>query len=203
MEVTGYVLYGKRFGAIQPNLDKSSQASILISAAEETNFNIWDTDNVKLWQYFETPAYTQIKESQAKIENVALQHFQDPLEGSLVHIYNQDFGANFHEIITLTSDFLLAGIDTSANSMAFLLYELAKSRQIQNDLDESIQEFEDTDEKTLKMFKLGKAIIKESFRLHPIAVGVGRTLACPAVFSGNFKIFRRPKYRIKNSNLRV
>ena len=67
--------------------------------------------------------------------------------------------------------------------MAFLLHELSKSEQVQKDLEEDFHTTE-TIEEQLKNFKLGKSIVKENFRLHPISVGIGRTLASDAIFSG-------------------
>lgn len=88
------------------------------------------------------------------------------------------------DITTLVCDFLLAGIDTSANSMAFLLHELSKSDQVQKDLEDDDFCTTQNIEEQLKNFKLGKSIVKENFRLHPISVGIGRTLASDAIFSG-------------------
>jgi cytochrome P450 len=51
-------------------------------------------------------------------------------------------------------------------------------------LDQATADIIAVDEVSLKDFKLGKAIIKESLRMHPISVGIGRTLALDANFSG-------------------
>ena len=48
-------------------------------------------------------------------------------ENSLINAYQVNNELDSKDIVTLVSDFLLAGIDTSANSMAFLLFELSKS----------------------------------------------------------------------------
>ena len=106
---------------------------------------------------------------------------------SLVHAYKVGNELNSKDISTLVSDFLLAGIDTSANSMAFLLHEVAKHKDVQDDLERyhGVQRVDnELNEKSLKSFKIGKAIIKESLRLHPISVGVGRNLGQDAIFSG-------------------
>ena len=113
---------------------------------------------------------------------------------SLVHAYEVGNELNSKDIATLVSDFLLAGIDTSANSMAFLLHEVARHKDVQDDLKRyhEVQRLDnELNENTLKSFKLGKAIIKESLRLHPISVGVGRNLGEDAIFSGKMsaKIF--------------
>ena len=47
-------------------------------------------------------------------------------ENSLVQAYEKSSDLDQRDIVTLISDFLLAGVDTSANTMTFLLYELSK-----------------------------------------------------------------------------
>ena len=149
-----------------------------------------------MWRYFETKQYKRIKESQEFITDVATKYIEEAKNhpNSLVHAYEVGNELNSKDIVTLVSDFLLAGIDTSANSMAFLLHEVAKHKDVQDDLktyhdDQRLDN--ELNENALKSFKLGKAIIKESLRLHPISVGVGRNLGEDAIFSGtlNAKIF--------------
>ena len=130
---------------------------------------------------------------------------------SLVHAYEVGNELNSKDIATLVSDFLLAGIDTSANSMSFLLHEVSKHKDVQDDLERyhDIQRPDnELNEKALKSFKLGKAIIKESLRLHPISVGVGRNLGEDAIFSGKLKakmfyIFVGTHFKIPSINCRL
>ena len=119
------------------------------------------------------------------IAEVAIKYVKEAKcqENSLINAYQVNNELDSKDIVTLVCDFLLAGIDTSANSMAFLLFELSKSLKVQQDL-EKYDKINNITEETLKSFKLGKAIIKESLRLHPISVGVGRNLEKDANFSG-------------------
>ena len=144
-----------------------------------------------MWRYFETKQYKRIKESQEYITEVATKYIKEARNhpDSLVHAYEVGNELNSKDIATLVSDFLLAGIDTSANSMAFLLHEVAKHKDVQDDLTRyhDVQRLDhELNENALKSFKLGKAIIKESLRLHPISVGVGRNLGEDAIFSGTY-----------------
>lgn len=180
LEVTGLVVLGTSLKAMQGH----PEAQILIEAAMETNGHVLKTDNdLRLWRFFETSDYKKIKASQGQIEEIAIRYLKDSAHyhpASLTNVYKDtDNHLDAKDIVTLIGDFLLAGIDTSANSMAFLLYELAQNPSVQIDLDEEIRKSDD-----LRDFKLGKAVIKESLRLHPISVGVGRTLALDATFSG-------------------
>ena len=166
-----------------------------------------------MWRYFETKQYKRIKESQEFITEVATKYIEEAKNhpNSLVHAYEVGNELNSKDIATLVSDFLLAGIDTSANSMSFLLHEVSKHKDVQDDLERyhDIQRPDnELNEKALKSFKLGKAIIKESLRLHPISVGVGRNLGEDAIFSGKLKakmfyIFVGTHFKIPFINCRL
>ena len=104
---------------------------------------------------------------------------------SLVNAYENSADLDGRDLVTLISDFLLAGVDTSANTMAFLLYELSRSQEVQENLNKATGDQNSIlNQDILNQFKWGKAIIKETLRLHPVSVGVGRYLAHSAVFSG-------------------
>ena len=67
--------------------------------------------------------------------------------------------------------------------MTFLLYELSKNHEVQQNLCKLTCDTQNTQVLNLEVlnkFKLGKAIIKEALRLHPVSVGIGRYLARPA-----------------------
>ena len=167
----------------------------------------------RLWRYFETKQYKRIKESQEFITEVATKYNEEAKNhpNSLVHAYEVGNELNSKDIATLVSDFLLAGIDTSANSMSFLLHEVSKHKDVQDDLERyhDVQRPDnELNENALKSFKLGKAIIKESLRLHPISVGVGRNLGEDAIFSGKLKakmfyIFVGTHFKIPFINCRL
>jgi len=103
---------------------------------------------------------------------------------SLVNAYKKCPEFDSRDIMTLVGDFLLAGIETSGNTMAFLLDELSRNAKVQENLHASIADYDDFNELALKKFKFGKAIIQENFRLHPISVGIGRKLSTSIELSG-------------------
>nr|AKH03533.1 cytochrome P450 302A1 [Paracyclopina nana] len=183
LEVTGLVVLGTSLKAMQGH----NEAETLIKAAMDTNAHVLKTDNdLRLWRFFETADYKKIKASQGQIEEIALKYVRDSRKfssNSLINCYKDQNCLDSKDIVTIIGDFLFAGIDTSANSMAFLLHELAKNELVQESLGREVQ---NVDFDSLKAFKLGKAIIKESLRLHPISVGIGRNLAFDAAFSGYF-----------------
>lgn len=79
-------------------------------------------------------------------------------------------------------------------STAFALYHLAKNPTAQENLHrEAVTLLADNNEpvnaETLRKASYTKAVIKETFRLNPISVGIGRILQTDAILSG----YRVPK----------
>lgn len=82
---------------------------------------------------------------------------------------------NIAEIVGQCFIFLLAGYDTTANSLSFLCYELINSPETLQILKEEIDDFSNSEPFTYEAIsKLPylDACIKESLRLHPIAASV-------------------------------
>ena len=126
---------------------------------------------MKLWKLIETKDYATIRKSQEYIEYMATKSISEKhwqTSPSILNAYYKDSRLCDRDRFTLVADFLLAGIDTSSYTMAFLLYELAKNSQVQNDLWSEIKGLENIDENSLKNFKrnypMVDAILQENFR---------------------------------------
>lgn len=108
---------------------------------------------------------------------------------SLLKSYLSSPELDERDIIGMAADFLLAGIDTTTYTASFLLYQVANNPRIQKKLhEESLRLLPDSYSKmnkdTLANCPYTRAVLKETFRMNPISVGVGRILDCDAVFSG-------------------
>lgn len=73
--------------------------------------------------------------------------------------------------------------------MGFILYHLAKNPSKQEELYKEVKKMflkpnTPITEDTLAEFKYLKAVVKETFRLNPIQVGIGRILPEDSSFSG-------------------
>ncbi|CAD5110818.1 unnamed protein product [Dimorphilus gyrociliatus] len=95
---------------------------------------------------------------------------------------------NKNEVLVLVSDFLLAGVDTTAHTIAFALYLLAKNPDKQEKLFAEIQQFAPKGQPVLpeaidKMTYL-KAVEKETARVLPTVEGTMRTLTADVLLSG-------------------
>ena len=77
----------------------------------------------------------------------------------------------------MASDMLFAGIETTGNTLGFLLYNLAMNQEKQNKLRVEIMQFRDTlTSKDVDKLKYMSACIKESMRMHPTVNGGSRII---------------------------
>lgn len=180
-----------------------------MQAAEITNSNILPTDQgFRLWRYFETPAYKNLRKSQEYIESVAvdlvsqkLSDFKDTSMAAtenpsslsrtcLMEKYLKNPNLDLYDVVGTAVDFLLAGIDTTSYSAAFALYHISRHPLVQQRIfEESLKIMEQPDSPILAdSLKVGipytRAVLKEVFRLNPISVGFGRILSKDLVLGG-------------------
>ncbi len=87
--------------------------------------------------------------------------------------------------IVMAIDMIFAGIDTTGNTLAFFLYNMAVNPEIQEKLRKECFEFDEKlTAKDLDKMKFYKACMKESQRLTPTFAGMGRITAEDTVISG-------------------
>lgn len=89
----------------------------------------------------------------------------------------------------MAADFFLAGIDTTTYTTSFLLYHLSSNPRVQEKLfGECLKVLPEVNsnisESALQEIPFARAILKESLRLNPVSVGVGRLLAKDSLLSG-------------------
>ncbi|XP_022918988.2 cytochrome P450 302a1, mitochondrial [Onthophagus taurus] len=200
LELTGVAAFDIRLDSFsKQELHPNSRSSKLIKAPYTSNSCILKLDNgPQLWKKFDTPLYKKFKKAQIFMEEVAidllsikLSLFQEngPQTKSLLESYLSSPNLDFKDVIGFACDFLLAGIDTSTYTTSFILYHLAKNPQSQQKLyEESLKllpsPFSAVTKEILSQAYYAKAVLKESLRLRPISVGVGRILEKDTVLSG-------------------
>lgn len=185
-------------------LKPNSRSSKLMKAALTTNSCILKTDNgPQLWRKFETPLYKKLRKSQEFMEEVAIDllslkmtFFNEDRKkpGSLLESYLSCPDLDFKDIIGVVCDFLLAGVDTTSYTTSFILYHLAKNRLSQSTLYQECKRLlpkpdSPVTKEVLSEAQYAKAVVKESLRLRPVSVGIGRVLDKDAQFS-NFIVPR-------------
>ncbi|VVC39583.1 Cytochrome P450, E-class, group I,Cytochrome P450,Cytochrome P450, conserved site [Cinara cedri] len=202
LELTYYAAFDKRLQRFKDEeWHCNSECSRLIRAAQDINSAILKTDNgPQLWRRFDTPMYRNIKKGHEHIEKIAIKAINEKLTGiqasttescksSLLNEYLRSDDTDFKDVVGMTVDTLLAGVDTGTYSCCFGLYYLSTNPDAQRKMyAEARALLPDTDtavtETVLERATYAKAVIKEMFRMNPISVGVGRVLPTDCSFSG-------------------
>ncbi|XP_047479347.1 cytochrome P450 302a1, mitochondrial-like isoform X1 [Penaeus chinensis] len=192
----------------------NQEAEQLIHAASSTTSVILRTDNsFQLWRLFDTPLYKQLVRGQNVLYRTSLKYVVEKEEEirrrkelnngkellddgpvTVLEHFLMKSGMDKKDIVSVVCDTLLAGADTGAFSLSYILYNLALNPEKQEILaEESKTLLEESGgivtSKVLAKSRYLKAIVKESFRLHPVSVGVGRITTEDTVIRG----YRIPK----------
>ena len=200
MESTGLVVLERRLDSLQLDLPASSLPARLIRAAQGVNSTVLITDNgLPVWRMVETEEYRRTREGMEVIGEVArekvgrrgeeLAQGEEGEQGSLVDLWLASEELTPGDIATGLEDLLLAGVHTSAYTASFLLYSLARSPGTQARLALEARDILASTGAGLTRAHLAsasycKAVLWESLRLHPVAVGAGRLLDREAVLGG-------------------
>lgn len=135
-----------------------------------------------MWKFFETPAWKSLVRNCDTIDGIVskyVQRCQDSLRSkkpeelkagnlSLIESLLLTDGLLPEDILTVFLDMMIIGVNTTAHSVAFLFYHLARCPRAQFKLYEEIKKAPEKLEKdTLKKMSYLQACIKESLRLKP------------------------------------
>jgi cytochrome P450 len=133
-----------------------------------------------LLKKFERPTkpFERIVEENMKKRRENKSNYSDILQ-SMMDTQDEELGIRLSddEIVDEAMTLLIAGFDTTSNSLIFTIYEILKNPIIYNKLvAEILQEFPNHDAKITvedcrKRLPLLEATILESFRFHPVAFG--------------------------------
>jgi ecdysteroid 25-hydroxylase CYP302A1 len=104
------------------------------------------------------------------------------------------------DIVGMSCDVLLASVHTTSYSTGFALYHIAKNKHVQDLMYEEANKVlpNENDEITSQIMNTEipytRAVLKETFRLNPISIGIGRILNHDTIFGGylvpkNVKIY--------------
>ncbi|KAI5750989.1 hypothetical protein M8J77_003161 [Diaphorina citri] len=198
LEIMCLVAFEKRLHSFTADqISPQSLSSKLIQAAYTANSCVLKTDNgPQLWRKFDTPLYKKLKMAHGFIEEQALKFIsqkssrvasvQTNQATSLLENYLANPKLSRRDIVGMSVDILLAGIDTSAYTTCFLLYHISRSASAQQRLFNAVKHLKrgSVTSADYDGCAYAKAVLKETFRLSPISVGVGRILNKETVLSG-------------------
>ncbi|KAK4299922.1 hypothetical protein Pmani_027844 [Petrolisthes manimaculis] len=175
----------------------NEEAEALMTAAHESNSTILGTDNgLQLWRLINTPLYRRLikgqdtiyriaqkyveaKEAELKAEGWSVESREGPL--SVLEYCLLESGLDKKDIIGVFCDTLLAGIDTGAFTLSYVLYNLACNPDKQEVLAQEAKQLLDATggevtPKVISEARYLKAVLRETYRLRPVSIGVGRIM---------------------------
>lgn len=80
----------------------------------------------------------------------------------------EKYGLSMDDVMALTSDFLIAGVDTTSAALSFILYELGTRENLQDalydELNRNLKKNEEVTEEKLAKLPFLKAVLKETLR---------------------------------------
>ncbi|KAJ8732093.1 hypothetical protein PYW08_014823 [Mythimna loreyi] len=199
LEVIGIVAFNERFESFTPEeQDPNSRSSKCIKAAFGSNSGIMRLDKGFLWKLFKTPLYRTLAESQEYLEKVSTEilmkrtHFflhDDENDDSLLGSFLKHDIIDLKDVLGMMVDIMMAAIDTTAYATSFCLYHVSRNPEIQQKMFEEISALLPTKDAKITSDVVSKAVyvkscIKESLRLNPVAIGVGRLTQKDFVLKG-------------------
>ncbi|KAJ8732686.1 hypothetical protein PYW07_015285 [Mythimna separata] len=189
LEVIGTVAFNERFRSFNPEeQDPNSRSSKCIKAAFGSNSGIMRLDKGFLWRLFQTPLYKTLADSQEYLEKVAQKillervHFfdhDDENDSSLLGYFLKQDNLDLKDVLGMMVDIMMAAIDTTSYSTSFCLYHISRNPEVQQKVFDEISALLPTKDTKINSCIVSKAVyvkscIKESLRLNPVSIGVGR-----------------------------
>ncbi|KAI8507297.1 hypothetical protein Bbelb_146770 [Branchiostoma belcheri] len=201
LESLSLVVLGKRLGCLTlDHLAEDSDAQRMISAILE--FFVYFTKlemSPPVFKYISTPAWKKFVRASDTMYGIAekmvgekvaeLRKMEAPPEETdfLLNLLSQK-DMTMDEAVMTSIELITAGVDSTANTLAFNLYCLAKNPAAQQKLYEEITEVvppgQPIDDRVLNKMHYLRAVVKETFRLYPTTFSNARTLTRDVVLSG-------------------
>ncbi|XP_035214006.1 probable cytochrome P450 12a4, mitochondrial [Stegodyphus dumicola] len=203
LESVAFVGLDTRLGCLKTNLPPDSDGMKMIRSVQ-TQFECMNKleaflGNIQLWKYFPTPTwkkftrecdiFTDLENLHKALEELKKNEENEDKELTLLQAMLSTEGLDASGAMVTVADMLTAGIDTTANSMGFLLYNLAKNPDKQQVLYEEISKLLPSKNhritpKVFSELKYLKSCMKESQRTHPIIAVSIRQLERDVILSG-------------------
>ncbi|CAH0627188.1 unnamed protein product [Chrysodeixis includens] len=189
LEVIGTVAFNEQFhGFTEQEQDRNSRTSKIIDAAFGSNSGIMKLDKGFLWRIFETPLYRKLATSQEFLEKVSRDILLERAnffasdkndDNSLLASFLKQSNLDMKDILGMMVDILMAAIDTTSYATSFALYHISRNLEVQKKIFDEIIEHLPTKDTHITAEILSKLVytkgcIKESLRLNPVSIGVGR-----------------------------
>ena len=199
LESIAAIFLNTRLGCLGQNLSEESDSKQFINAVN--TFLGPDLNDIvigpPIWKYYSTSTFKKWDKAQVKMYNITKKYIDKAVETyredepedkmSVLHKMIRKCGTDSQIPLVMAQDALIAGVDTTGTTAAFLLLELAQHPDHQDilykEITEIIQDGPITESMINKM-KYLKACFQESIRLNPAIIGYSRTTHVDMVLEG-------------------
>ncbi|XP_048205598.1 1,25-dihydroxyvitamin D(3) 24-hydroxylase, mitochondrial [Perognathus longimembris pacificus] len=181
------ILYEKRFGLLQRNAEEEALNFITAVKTMMSTFGrmmvtpveLHKSLNTKVWQDHMLAWDTIFKSVKACVDNRLEKYSQHPGTDFLCDIYHHH-QLSKKELYAAVTELQLAAVETTANSLMWILYNLSRNPQVQQRLLREIQSILPENQvaraEDLRKMPYLKACLKESMRITPSVPFTTRTL---------------------------
>lgn len=197
LELTCLMSFGERLNCFSDEeIRENSMTSRLIEAANQSNTNILPTDQgFMLWKFIETKPFKKLRIAQEFMQKFALNVIEKRVDekgngNSLLDQYLLNPNINKKDIIGTSLDLLLGGVHTTSFSEGSLLHHISKNQHVQDLMYEEAKKVlpnvddDITPDILNSKIPYTRAVLKETFRLNPISIGIGRILNHDTILGG-------------------
>ncbi|XP_041112380.1 1,25-dihydroxyvitamin D(3) 24-hydroxylase, mitochondrial-like [Polyodon spathula] len=204
------VLYDKRFGLLQKEVDEEALDFIKAIKTMMSTFGtmmvtpveLHKSLNTKTWQDH-TDAWDCIfKTAKVYIDKRLSTHSANPADDFLCDIYHSN-DLSRKELYAATTELQIGGVETTANSLLWAIFNISRNPHVQEKLHKEIQDVTSVNPiptaKDIRKMPYLKACLKESMRLTPSVPFTSRTLDKETVL-GNYML---PKGTVLMINCQV
>ncbi|KFM82863.1 putative cytochrome P450 12a4, mitochondrial, partial [Stegodyphus mimosarum] len=204
LESVALVGLDTRLGCLKTNLAPDSDGMKMIKSVQTQMECMTKLEaavgNIQFWKYFPTPMWKRYTKECDIYTQIAFKYIHRAMEDMKRKEGNEDreltllqamlsTGLDASDVMVTVADMVMAGIDTTSHTVAFLLYNLARNPDKQQIRYEEISKL--LPSKDLKItqnifneLKYLKSCMKESQRMNPVIGGAGRQLETDVVISG-------------------
>ncbi|XP_020032377.2 1,25-dihydroxyvitamin D(3) 24-hydroxylase, mitochondrial [Castor canadensis] len=181
------VLYEKRFGLLQKHTGEEALNFIMAIKTMMSTFGkmmvtpveFHKSLNTKVWQDHTLAWDTIFKSVKSSVNTRLEKHSQQPGADFLCDIYHHN-QLSKKELYAAVTELQLAAVETTANSLLWILYNLSRNPQVQQRLLKEIQSIVPENRmpgaEDLRKMPYLKACLKESMRITPSVPFTTRTL---------------------------
>uniref|UniRef100_A0A669E3P1 Cytochrome P450, family 24, subfamily A, polypeptide 1 n=1 Tax=Oreochromis niloticus TaxID=8128 RepID=A0A669E3P1_ORENI len=170
------VLYGKRFGLLQEKVNEEAMNFITAVKTMMSTFGMMMVTPVELHKSLNTKTWQHHTAAWDRIFSTGASLSPDDLIGDILH----QSSLSKKELYAAITELQIGGVETTANSMLWVIFNLSRNPSAQRKLLQEIREIvppdQDPSGEHIKNMPYLKACLKESMRLSPSVPFTSRTL---------------------------